>query len=521
MKRQALLVALVAFVGFVSGGWLLQRGSQSRGNVYQVARLFDDILAHIADYYVDSLDEGQLYNMAIDGMLAQLNDPYTSFLREEELRNLTLSTTGNYAGLGIRIEVRDGWITIITPLADTPAERVGLRAGDRIVEVAGSSTRGWSSDRAVAELRGDAGTQVEITVVRAGVPDRLRFTITRGRIHVNSVDVATLLRPDIGYVLLTTVSQSSVREVSKAVGRLRDEGARGIILDLRNNPGGVLEQGVGVADLFLESGRVVVETKGRAPGVAHTYRSRDRESWPGMPVIVLVSYLSASAAEIIAGALQDHDRALILGAPTFGKGVAQHVFRFNAKEALRVTTSRWYTPSGRSIQRHWRGAVVGDSAGSDSTRVYRSAAGRAILGGGGIRPDLEIQPDTLTTEEQNLTRALGSNLPVFQDVLTTYVLELKGANTIRDIDFRVLPAMLNELLRRLRERGVDITRPDWDRGRSLVRRQLSYEIARYVFGRDAEIKRRAASDSQVQKALELLGEASTPEALFSLAGSTY
>jgi carboxyl-terminal processing protease len=301
--RGIVVLAMVGVVSFVSGGWLLQRGSTQAGSVYQKARLFEDIVSHVADYYVDSLDERKLYDMAIDGMLEQLNDPYTAFLREKEYRDLTLNTTGNYGGLGIQIGVRDGWVTVIAPLPDTPAEKAGMVGGDRIIEVDGQSAFGWKEEKAVQMLRGEAGTQVSVQVARPGVSDSLVFRITRARIHVRSVEFTTMLTPAIGYVQLRTVSESSPEEVRNNVNTLRKQGARSLILDLRDNPGGLLESGVDLTDLFLDRGQSVVETRGRSPGSTKSYAASQAQPWPDMPVVVLVDGNTASASEIISGAL--------------------------------------------------------------------------------------------------------------------------------------------------------------------------------------------------------------------------
>src|SRR5574341_208870 len=418
MKSQRVLVAtLVAVVAFLSGGWLLQRGAQGSQNVYQKARLFDDILTYVAEYYVDTLNEGQLYDLAIDGMLRQLNDPYTTYLRESDLRALELSTTGNYAGVGMQIDVRDGWITVIAPIVGTPADSLGIQTGDRIVEIDGESTRGWDNERAVRELRGPPGTKVKITIVRPGVPDSLRYEPTRARIHVTSMQYAgALAGGEVAYVSFvgSSISETTGPELSKAVDSLRQRGAKSLIIDLRNNPGGVLDQGIAVSDLFLARGDVVAETKGRAPGASQTYRAERAERWPGMPVVVLVDGGTASAAEIIAGALQDHDRALVLGTTTFGKGLVQTVYQLNQREALKLTTGRWYTPSGRTIQRPMAqvaraeeeeaGEHPDTSAASDTSNVFRTTGGRTVYGGGGIRPDVTVQADTLTDGEKGFAR---------------------------------------------------------------------------------------------------------------------
>jgi carboxyl-terminal processing protease len=536
MKRQRILVTvLVALVAFLSGGWLLQRGSQRGGSVYQQARLFDDIVSYVAEYYVDSLDAAELYDLAIDGFLNQLNDPYTTFLREEDYRDLELSTTGNYGGVGMQIDVRDGWITVVAPIVGTPADSLGIASGDRIVGIDGESTRGWGSDRAVRALRGPPGTRVRLTVVRPGVPDSLTFDVTRARVHVRSVVYSAVLGGEVGYVSLvnSSISEQTAREVSDEIGKLRSQGAKALILDLRGNPGGVLDQGVAVADLFLDRGAVVVETRGRAPGANQTYRGRDGQQWAEMPVVVLVDGGTASAAEIIAGALQDHDRALVVGTTSFGKGLVQTVYPLNGREFLKLTTGRWYTPSGRTIQRPLRTGrapagdlrdpdqAVGpqaDTSRTDSMPTFRTDGGRIVYGGGGIRPDVIVQPDTLTDPEKAFVRALGSGIPAYRDVLTSYALELKGRNAV-DRRFEVTPAMLAEVHRRLRERGVDVPADDWQRGASLVAQQFKYEVTRFVFGRAAEFEQRTADDVQIRHAVDLIKRARTPKELLSLAAS--
>jgi carboxyl-terminal processing protease len=528
--RRILLLTLVGFVSFLSGGWLLQRGASRAGNVYEQARLFDDVLGYVADYYVDSIGVTQLYDLAIDGLLEQLDDPYARFLRAEDFEELTESTTGNYGGLGIRIDVRDGWITIIAPIVGTPAEDAGLETGDRIVGVDGESTFGWKSDQAVSELRGPPGTEVQITVARPGFRENLEFTIERALIHVNAIQLATLLEDDVGYVSLvgSSVSEALARELEAEVERLVDEGASALILDVRRNPGGLLDAGVDVSDLFLDPGQSIVSTRGRARGMSELYRAEDRQRWPGLAVVVLVDGGTASASEIIAGAWQDHDRALIIGTPTFGKGQVQTVFRLGHVQALRLTTARWYTPSGRTIQRP-RARTPAEALmvtrveepeaapEPDSSQVYQTDAGRIVVGGGGIRPDLLVRPDTLTDPEKEFLQALGSQLQVYRDVMTTYALELKAQETITDPDFAVTPVMRAELHRRLAQRGVELPEGVLRGAQLLMDQHLSYEVQRYVFGRESESRRRIRDDVQVQQALALLEEARTVPELLALA----
>jgi len=295
IRHKGYVIAAVTVAALVSGGWFLQRESEPAGSVYQQARLFDDVLAHVADYYVDSLDEKQLYQMAIDGMLDQLGDPYSVFLKPEDFRQLSEATTGNYSGLGIQIDVRDGWITVVAPLPDTPAERAGIQTGDRIVQLDGRSTEGWKQDQAVKELRGPAGSPAELTIRRLGVDDSMRFKLTRATIHIRSVQIAMMLNDHVGYISLNPVSESSAREVSQAVDTLLKQGMKSLIFDLRQNPGGLLDQGVAVSDLFLDPGKAIVETRGRAPGSSHEFTDSKPQQWPHLPIVTIVNGGSASA----------------------------------------------------------------------------------------------------------------------------------------------------------------------------------------------------------------------------------
>jgi carboxyl-terminal processing protease len=528
-RKNVFLFGLVGAIAFTSGGWLLQRGGERAGNVYQKARLFENVVAYLSEYYVDSLDEGHLYDLAIDGMLKELKDPYTSFLRAEDFEDLTVSTTGNYGGLGIRIEPNDGWIQVVQPLPDTPAERLGVQAGDRIVEVDGESTHEWSSDKAVSRLRGEPGSSVTITVVRAGVPEPVKFTITRERIHVASVEGATVLSGGVGFIRLLGVSEASAQELSGEITRLRSEGARSLILDLRNNPGGLLNEGVAVADLFLDRGQLVVETRGRAPGASGVFKASRAQAWPDMPIVVLVNGNSASASEIIAGALQDHDRALVVGTTTFGKGLVQSVVELGpGPQALKLTTGRWFTPSGRQLERPSRRETAliasadedaqADTAVADSTRPkFYTDAGRVVFGGGGIIPDRVVRPDSLSTGEQGFARALGSRIPEYRAALSAYALDVKGRNGVTDAGFTVTAAMRRGFIAQMRERGIDLPDSIFAGATDLLDEQLGDEITRYLFGRPAEIRRQVARDAQVRAATAVLGRARTPAELFALA----
>ncbi len=518
-----LFILLVAAM-LVTGAWLLRRGWSESAAVYAKAQRLDDIIARVSDFYVDSLDEAALYDLAIDGMLRGLGDPYTGFLRADDLADLRETTRGDYGGLGVRIEITNGWITVVTPLSGSPAEEAGMQPGDRIIEVAGESTRGWTADRAVAVLRGEPGTTIDIVVARAGMRGPLRFTIPRAEVHVTSVRHADFVAPEIAYVQLETVSGQSASEVETEVNRLRAAGARALVLDLRYNPGGLLDQGVAVTDLFLEAGLPVVSTQGRMRATSVTFDADLPERWAGMPLVVLVNEYSASAAEIIAGALQDHDRALVLGTTTFGKGLVQTIFQVSGTEALRLTTSRWYTPSGRSIHRDRRDATASDVPPVEpggATLVnpeFRTSSGRLIVGGGGIHPDVEVRADTLTTGARTFYRALGTDVQAFRDAIDAYALELKeGGLPAEPQSFEVTPAMRSALLRRVRDEGAAMPAAVWNGARPVIDVALRQRVLRYGFGRATERQFQLADDPVVQAAIALLERVATQEQLFTAA----
>ncbi len=538
MKQRWGLVALVALISFFSGGWLLQRGVASDGNVYQQARLFDDVLGHVNTYFVDSIGETDLYQKATRGMLEQLMDPYSVLLTGDDYKALTEQTSGNYAGLGIQIDVRDGWITVVAPLPETPAERAGIETGDQIIEVDGKSTEGWKNDQAVKALRGEAGSKIVITVRRGGIPEPIKYRLTRAQIHMRSVPAGTMFDGGIGYISLNPVSETSAEELRQEIAGMKGKGMKSLIMDLRGNPGGLLDQGVKVADLFLDSRQEIVSTRGRARGSTKEFFDEARQAWPDLPIVVLVNDGTASAAEIIAGALQDHDRAVVVGAPTFGKGLVQTLFPLGEGVALKLTTARWFTPSGRTIQRIAKDeedqatqaalAVVADTVlgapdkeSTDSALkerpIFHTDAGRVVRGGGGIVPDLVVRLDTLTGGERDFAKALGNGLPHYRDALTTIALEAKKTNQVKNESFKVTPEMRQQVYQRLRDKDVRISLEVFNGAGTLIDEQLGFEVARYVFGRPAEFRRRATQDVQMQTAMGLLRKAQTPKQLLSLA----
>lgn len=537
LKRTILGPALVAGVAVVSGGWLLQRGVSEQTSIFRSSQLFEEVLRAISTRYVDEHSSAELYRMAIDGMLRELGDPHTSFMTAEEYANLRIQTTGEYGGLGIEIDVRDGWITVVSPLPDSPAERAGVRAGDRIVEIEGRSTQGWSTDDAVKVLRGPKGEPVNIRIARSGVDEPIPFTIVRDEIHIQSVRAAYMLGDGVGLVQLSVFSETSTQELTQAIEQLRRQGMTRLILDLRGNPGGLLDQGITVSDMFLPRGAAISETRSRDPRETRTYRAARGEQFPDLPVVVLVDGSSASASEIVAGALQDNDRALVVGTPSFGKGSVQTLYPLSGGNYLKLTTGRWYTPVGRSIQkdRGLDGDAVAlledeeavapdgtpipheqqvDTAGRES---YRTVGGRVVYGGGGIVPDVIVRPDTVTTAERDFYTAAARAGSAYADVLYRFTVDFARQNPGLRQDFQITPAMRQEFFNRLRAAGVDVTAEQFEAARRLIDRDLTFEIALHKFGRSVAIQRRDQSSPVVRTAAELLRSASNQQALFQIA----
>ena len=518
MKRYRSVLVLAVLIGaLITGGAFVHRGlTPARGST-EGAHLFEQVLELVKANYIDSVPEETLYRAAVEGMLDELGDPHTAYLAPRRLDRLTESTTGNYPGLGLEVDARADGITVVAPIPGGPGEAAGIRTGDRIIEVEGKSTRGWTVEEAAREIRGKPGTSVSITIERPGVTTPLPFTLTRREIHRQAIRRAAMVSDSVGYVGVDVFSEATASELEAAIQRLRVSGARSLILDLRNNPGGILEQGVGVTDLFLDSAQMVVEMRGRTRDVNRSFFDRAPQRWADMPLVVLVNGGSASASEIVAGALQDHDRAVIVGQPTFGKGSAQNVVPLPSGGALKVTTALWYTPSGRSINRTNEldgagtaaatGDLLGPIAEADDRPTFTTDAGRRVYGGGGILPDLVVTTPAITQSELALVRALGADAPKFRDAVTDYGLSLKGAGTITSPSFVVSQAMLDELWRRMQRRGIDIDRSVYDRAAPMVTRTLEREIARYVFSPDVEFLRRARDDEMIRAAIDLLAGA--------------
>jgi len=535
LRARAFIAITALTLALVLGGWLLQRGLHRGSGSYERARLFEQVRTRVENDYVDSISEGDLFRKAAEGVVRELHDPHSGYLTPAKLRSLTESTTGHYAGIGIQIDVRDGWITIVAPLPGTPAERAGIQPGDRIVAIDGKSTEGWSPDDARAFLRGRNGSSVTLLVERPGVAARMPFTLARGEIRVHSVRHAAMIGDGVGYVDLTIFSDSSAAEVQQAVEKLRAQGMKTLVFDLRANPGGLLEQGIEVADLFLDSGQPIVSVRGRE--AAQSFADGAKQRWPDLKLVMLVDEHSASASEIVAGALQDHDRAVLVGSTSYGKGSAQSVFPLvDSASALKLTTARWFTPSGRSIQKPQTKPPADDDDDDSAPAATAPAAdsgaelplskrepfktddGRVVYGGGGITPDLLVAPSDSMNGTRSFWRMIGAGVPKFRDALTESALAVKASHAVRSPDFQVTDSLRQLLWKRVVAKGIKLDRAHFDSARAVVDRLLGLEITRYAFGPEAEFRRRLSDDRVIAAALELANGAQVENDLLRRAG---
>lgn len=521
MRRpRKLALGFVVLLPVLASGFLLQSRVGRGGEV-----LLEQVMALVSDRFVDTMPRGAMYEKAARGLVRELNDPYTELLSPRELKQFTSRTGGRYGGLGMSIEPRDNQIVVARVFPHTPAEKGGVREGDRIVRVDTLSTRGWNTQQASDYLTGTPGTKVRVTFSRPGVAQPIEAEFTRAIVHVPAVPYAITF-DNIGYVPLQSFNENAATELEQQIRNLMSRGVRGVIIDLRRNPGGILEQSLSVSNLFLRSGVEIASVRARS-GESQSYVSQGQPALPNVPLIVLVNEGSASASEIVAGALQDHDRAVIVGQTTFGKGLVQSVFNLDGGYALKLTTAKWYTPSGRSIQRERKwvdGRFVEDTTrdsletdASKRTRpLFRSDAGRPVYGGGGIAPDIIVPDDTLTTPEQALLRSLAPKGQEFYGIIQDYALELSRKVSP---SFQVTPQWREELRRRLDSAGVKVDAGMWDGGARWVGNQLDWYVTRMAFGDSAWTRRNLANDPELRKALELMSKGQTQRELFNLAQS--
>ncbi|MEW6075361.1 MAG: S41 family peptidase [Candidatus Omnitrophota bacterium] len=348
MRKEYTVGLLVALIIFAGASYAVTANQQKKDSIYKQVQLFSDAVAIIRSDYVDETDSKELIYGALKGMLNAL-DPYSQFMDPDDYNELVVETEGKFGGIGIEITIKDGLITVVTPIEDTPAWKAGLKANDKIVKIDNEITRDMTLSDAVKKLRGKPGEAVAMTILRENEKKLLDFKIVRDVIKIRNIKDARILEDKIGYIRLVEFREGTYADLEKALGGLMKQGCVSLILDLRNNPGGLLDVAVRVAEKFLGDGKVIVYTKGRKDSQNLQFVSRNKKPILGMPIVVLINEGSASGSEIVAGALQDYKRAIILGTKSFGKASVQTVVPLSDGSAVRLTTSRYFTPSGKLI----------------------------------------------------------------------------------------------------------------------------------------------------------------------------
>lgn len=498
------LIIAVFIGGIVSAKLWAQRTS----NLREALSRFSTILGIVIDGYVEEIDSEKLVKAAINGMLDAL-DPYSNYLEANEYKDLKIKLDAEFGGIGIYIGTRDGFPSVIAPIEGTPAYKVGLLAGDKIVKIEGKSTEGMVLSDVMNLLRGTPGTKVNISCQREGLTELLDFTIIRDTIKIKAVPYAGKVAPEIGYVRLADFSKVARPELESAIDSLFDkEGVTKLIFDLRSNPGGYLQEGYEVSDLFLPPGRLVVVSQGRNPKSKREFIATENDKHGDYPLVVLVDRGSASAAEIVAGALQDWERGFILGDTTFGKGSVQNIFPLDtmAKAALKLTNAYWYTPSGRNINRPNQGvAVIHDSSNAKKKYHTLGQQKREIYGGGGIAPDYYMQYERLNDLESKLVTQ-----GVFFDFTVKYTAYHKDIKP----DFIVTDAMIEDFKNLVREKKIEFTEGKFDSSQSYIKQEIERELKGKLGGMNADYEVRVKNDVQIQKAITLLQKANSNQDLF-------
>jgi carboxyl-terminal processing protease len=556
-KRNGILLLLLIFL---SGAWLLDhvRATEDEALIAidEGFDVFGEVYRYIANNYVEEIAHQEIIHAGIEGMLEEL-DPYTRFLSTKaRVDQLKIDTTGEFGGLGIQITILNNAPTVISPIDGTPAYHIGLQAGDRIVKIEGDPTEGMSLEDVVSILRGKPGTSVTITIEREGEKAPIDFTIVREIIKVKSVTLAEKVAETVGYVRLARFrhgeTHSAAHELAEAIRSLKDQNIQAFILDLRPNPGGLLSEACSVADLFLEKGQLIVSTKGRVPHLDRQFfAEKDPFLEPSIPMVVLVGPGSASASEIVAGAIQDHDRGLIVGKPTFGKGSVQTLHRIGSDKELKLTTALYYTPSGRSIHKWGRKraeepvssdgktkspqGIVPDEKEPTTQKTFFTDKERVVYGGGGITPDVLVEPPELSEFLRTLERrriffnfavhyaALypdpESDVPVDDEMLTAlqkylddpdqqFEYPMPGEAQIEALENLVeeegYDAKIKHQLADLRSALEDEKTRDFEKGRAYIQMALRREVASRLRGLDAGLRATFPEDVQLRKAIEIL-----------------
>ena len=499
---------------------------RDQDEVTQQYRVFTAALDAIDREYVDELPSDRLVYGAIDGMLHTL-DPHSSFFDPKSYAQMRERQEGHYYGLGITIQVVDGDITVQSIFEGSPAYKTGLRRDDIIARIAGQDAKGWTSDQAVKKLKGPKGTSVNISIKRAGYDGLIDMDVQRDEVNITTVRGAFMIDKDTGYIKLDQFTETSDREIGDALQKLSAKGMKRLLFDLRENPGGALDQAIRISNRFLPKGDMIVSTRGRVPNSNQEYRATEDSQYTHLPMVTLVTRGSASASEIVSGALQDHDRSLVVGERTFGKALVQSVYPISEGAGVAVTTGRYFTPSGRMIQRPWDGSFdeyltytyrdqTAEQRQHNSSELKFTDAGRKVYGGGGIEPDKFIGGSVPFCEGFTPTKfgKMLQSRQEFVDFANQFTAEgdtrLSAANKSRKPiarGFAVTDDMMKDFKARLVARKVKVDDAAFVADDAFIRAMIHYEIDAALFGMDEARKNLIAKDPQAQFAMTQFGEA--------------
>jgi carboxyl-terminal processing protease len=526
MNRRQLFAVVILVSALVAGTWAVGRVQESTDNTYANIERFIQVLTKVRDHYVEAVTTDKLMDSAIRGMLRTL-DPYSQYLDKDEAERLETTTHGSFGGIGISIGIRDGWVTVISPIEGTPAWRAGIQGGDRIIKIDGVSSEGLSLDDAMKKMRGERGTKVELSIFREGRDRPMDFTITRDIIQIKSVPYAGLLSSGVGYIRLSNFSERSREEIDGAIAKIEKQNPRGLILDLRYNPGGLLSQAVEVSEEFTPRGKKIVYTRGRDATQNRDFFSSASNPHTSYPLVILVNQWTASASEIVSGAIQDLDLGVVVGRTTFGKGLVQTVIPLTRSvrgPKLKLTTAKYYTPSGRCIQKEEQlkdGALAEDddtdqtkTSLSDSLKSqkalpeYKTEMGRTVFGGGGIFPDLELDD----VKYPHVIEDLESK-QIFFKYAVHYAVKHKDAPA----NYAISPAMKDEFLALLRSEKFEYSADSLAMAQHWVNTGMRRELARRFVGDEEAYRVALEDDEQVRQAAALFDKAATLPKLLALA----
>jgi len=507
-----LAVVLSALAGGFFGSSLLA----TQDDVTQQLRIFSSALAAIDREYVDTVPSDRLVYGAIDGMLKTL-DPHSSFFDPRQYAQLRERQEGRYYGLGIQIQVIEGDITVMSIFEGSPAYKKGLRRGDIIARIGEDDAKGWTSEQAVARLKGPKGTTVNISLRRRGYEGLLDLEVERDEVNITTVRGAFMIDKETGYIKLADFSETSNDEVGKALEDLKARGMKRLVFDLRDNPGGPLDQAIRISNRFVPRGELIVYTRGRARDSDVDYRAEEVSEYTDIPLVVLVNRNSASASEIVSGAIQDHDRGLVVGETTFGKALVQSVYKISGSAGLALTTGRYYTPSGRMIQRPWDGSFdeyltytlrdQSEPRQHQAADMKKTKGGREVYSGGGIEPDKFLVGPVEGFNPSRFGRTLYARQAFanFADQFTAEGdtrLGVANRNKKRiSKGFQVTPAMVDEFKASLKGQRIVLDEDAFQKDEAFIRAMLHYDIDLALFGVEEARRNLVTVDPQAQAGL--------------------